>query len=142
MSDPSSVFGFAFFVLIIVVAFIFTPKLDRDRIRENIEGHGGTVIGILKAWGFGSRHDRAYEVTYMTASGQRVKATCRTSMWNGVYWINDRPPGFDSEMAVASSLADEKPQIPAAPIRCFDCGSIIPKDQTRCPQCGWGYNSS
>lgn len=128
-------------MIALIVNLVLTPQFDRQRIRENVGANGGTVMSIIRVWGWGNRNDRAYEVSYI-ANGKRVKATCRTSMWRGVYWVDERPPGFDSEMAVASSLADEKPQIPAAPIRCFDCGSIIPKDQTRCPQCGWGYNSS
>src|SRR5437899_283898 len=84
MSDPFPVFFVGFLVLVIIFAFVITPKLDRDRIRENIEAHGGRVIEILRVWGSGTRYDRAYEVSYMTARGNRVRATCRTSMWNGV----------------------------------------------------------
>lgn len=95
MSDPSSIFPLVAFILVIVFIFVVTPKLDRDRISENIEQHGGKVIEIDRVWGWGNRNDRAYEVSYVTASGQQVQETCRTSMTSGVYWINTRPPGLD-----------------------------------------------
>jgi len=140
MSD-SSFLVILFAVVILIVSLVLTPKFDRKRIRENVEAHGGKVIEISQRWGWGNGYDRAYEVSFM-ARGKRVTATCRTSVWRGVYWVNKRPPGFDSEMTVAGSFAGEEPRGPAEPIRCLNCGSMIPKDQIRCPQCGWSYKSS
>jgi hypothetical protein len=139
MSDPSWVFYIVLVVAILIFSFVVTPKLDRDRIRENIEGHGGKVIEILRTWGFGGRNDRAYEVSYTTARGHQVKAACRTSIWRGVCWVNSRPPGFDSGESDRSSM--DYVAEPAEPIQCLDCGAMIPANKENCPQCGWGYRA-
>lgn len=144
MSDPSSVLYVVLLVGVVLFAFVVAPKLDHDRIRENIESHGGKVIEILRAWGSGGRNDRAYEVSYMTATGQRKKATCRTNMWRGVYWVNTRPPGLDSDepddVPLRGYVAEEPPG-PTEPIPCLRCGSMIPEDKVCCPQCGWSYRA-
>lgn len=77
-----------------VVGLIVPPKLDRDRIRESVEKQDGKVIEILPLWGPGRWSARVYEVTYMTAGGERVKANCKTSLGNGVTWTGDRLPSF------------------------------------------------
>jgi hypothetical protein len=145
MSDPSSVLYVIVLVAIAIFAFVVTPKLDRDRIREHIEGHGGKVIEILRVWGWGSRYDRAYKVSYATARGKRVTATCRTSMWRGVYWVNDRPPGLlagenESDESSMSYVAGEPG--PPEPVQCLSCGATIPANKVSCPQCGWSYRES
>jgi hypothetical protein len=94
MSDVPTIVLFVVCGSVVIGSWVLMPKYDHERIRENVEAHGGRVIEILRVWSISSR-DRAYEVSYMTAQGERIKATCRTSMWNGVYWINDRPPGVD-----------------------------------------------
>jgi hypothetical protein len=130
-------------VLVSIFVFVLTPKLDRDRIRENIEAHGGRVIEILRAWGSGTRYDRAYEVSYMTACGDRVRATCRTSMWNGVDWVNNRPPGLDSgeaDVPSTSYVAEDPPGAPE-PIQCLGCGATMLASQVSCPKCGWSYRA-
>jgi hypothetical protein len=144
MSDPSTVLFFALVAAIIILAFIWSPKLDRQRIRGNIEEHGGKVIEIVKVWEWSGGNDRAYDVTYMTASGKRVNATCRTRMWRGVYWINERPPGLDSgelEKPSTSYVADEPPGS-AEPIQCVGCGAPIAANKASCPQCGWSYKQA
>lgn len=143
MSDPSSVFYVVFLILVIVFAFVLTPKLDRDRIRENIEEHGGKVIEISKVWEWGRRYERSYDVSYLTARGRRVDATCRTSMWNGVDWINTHPPGFDSGGPDMSSMdyVTEEPSEPVEPVQCLSCGAMIPTNKESCLQCGWSYRA-
>ena len=102
-------------VMVLGVAFVtlyVTSGFDRDRIRVNIEEHGGKVIEIGKVWDWRG-NDRTYEVTYMTASGKRVYATCRTSMGRGVYWVDQRPPGLDSgepDIPSTSYVAEEPPR--------------------------------
>src|SRR5579884_1120348 len=93
MSDIPTIVLLAAGCSVVIGSWVLIPKYDHKHIRENVEAHGGRVIEILRAWGSGSRYERAYEVSYMTAQGERIKATCRTSIWDGVYWINDRPPG-------------------------------------------------
>ena len=99
MSDPSSVLYVVFLVGVVLFGFIVPPKLDRDRIRENIEGYDGKVIEISRVWEWTRHYDRCYDVSYLTARGRRVNATCRTNMWRGVYWVNDHPPGMFSDEA-------------------------------------------
>jgi hypothetical protein len=146
MNDPSFVLYVGFLALVIIFAFVLTPKFDRDRIRENIEGHGGKVIEILKIWQWGNRYDRAYDVSYTTARGKHINATCRTSMWRGVYWVNDRPPGLFSDQSEADvpsmNYVAEEPSGSAEPIQCLGCGAMIPASKVRCPQCGWSYKAS
>jgi hypothetical protein len=109
MSDPFSIIYLAFLILVTVLSFVLRFKLDRDRIRENIESHGGKVIEIVRTWGFRERYNRAYEVFYITASGQRVKASCKTSMWSGVYWVNDHPPGLGEASVLSTNHVTEDP---------------------------------
>lgn len=104
--------------------------LDRNRIREHIEQSGGRVVNITwnpfgKGW-FGSNTERLYEVTYRTRRGRTITATCKTSLWSGVYWTSDAPP---AEFSKPASEATE----------CLACHATIPAGQTRCPKCGWSY---
>lgn len=142
MSDPSSVLYLVALAAIVIFAFVITPKLDRDRIRENIEDHGGKVIEILRKWGGGTRYGRAYAVSYLTRRGKRMKASCRTSMWGGVSWINDRAPGLraDENESDESYFGDEPG--PSESIECLGCGSTIAANKVSCPHCGWSYQES
>lgn len=146
MNDLYSVIPIALIAAFVILCIVLPPRFDRERIRKNIEAHDGKMIEVLRAWDFSGRNDRTYEVSYMTAQGQRVKATCKTSMWNGVYWISDRPPGIASDDSrtdgPSMSYSAKEQSGPAEPIQCLGCGTMIPADQIRCPQCGWSYKSS
>jgi hypothetical protein len=112
-------------------------KADERRIREAIESRRGKVVEIVKRWfwmKYGNRSQRAYEVTYITPHGKRVMATCLTSMWSGVYWVSEHPPGgFEIP---GESIG------PAEPIVCLQCGARIPAQKECCPQCGWSYQGN
>ena len=100
--DGTSYLGpifFGFWVVVIVLfVFVAIPKMDRQRISENIDSHGGKVIEILSVWFAGNgRSARTYDVTYMSRNGQRVTAKCITSMTSGVQWLIDKPPGSGTE---------------------------------------------
>jgi hypothetical protein len=136
MSDPSSVLYVAFLVALALFAFVLTPKFDRDRICEHIEEHGGKVIEISRVWTWANHNARTYDVSYLTARGRRLSATCRTNMWRGVYWINDRPPGLPDESVPGGEFSRA-----AETIQCLDCGAAIPESETRCPRCGWSYRA-
>lgn len=83
--------------LSIAVPLIAGPA-DRRRIREEIEGNGGTLLeisynpfgkfGLNRGWG------RIYDVTYCTRDGQNVTAICRATMFSGLSWISNSPPRF------------------------------------------------
>ena len=69
-------------------------RLDRNRIRADVERTGGQVLDISwnpfgPGW-FGSR-ERIYDVSYRTLQGATVNATCKTSMFSGVYWTQQTP---------------------------------------------------
>jgi|SRR5579871_2108120 len=96
-TDPLIIFfAVAAILLILFFRFYAVPMWDRERIQGNVAASGGKVIEILSAWGAGSRNDRAYDVSYITASGNRLKARCWTSMSIGVLWLRDTPPDVDS----------------------------------------------
>ena len=88
-------FTLVFFITAAIVGAVVVPfllgKADRKRITRQIEANDGRVIEILWSWDSGSRYERSYNVSYITARGVRVTATCRTNM-NGVYWVSDLPP--------------------------------------------------
>jgi hypothetical protein len=90
---------FALWIAVIALfAFVVIPKMDRQRIREHIDSHGGKVIEILSDWFSASgRSARTYDVTYMNRNGQRVTAKCITSMTSGVQWLTDKPPDSSTE---------------------------------------------
>ena len=127
----------------LVLAFVISltvamPKYDRQRIRENVEAHGGKVIDIDSVWlRAAGRYGRTYDVTYTSRHGRRITATCMTSMMRGVQWISDRPPGSDR---VTPDAAEEFGRSEA--IDCIACGAKIPAEKTRCPHCGWSYKEN
>ena len=90
-------------VLLVVVALVvlavgirlLAGAVDKGRIRSYVAERGGTVIDIQwspfgKGW-FGEKSDRIYEVQYKDAEGALHLATCKTSLWTGVYWTEDMP---------------------------------------------------
>jgi len=87
----------ALFLLALVVGILFwvlASSADRNRIAEYIQQHGGRVVSIAyapfgKGW-FGEKNDRIYEVVYYDNEGNQHFASCKTSMWSGVYWTEDR----------------------------------------------------
>ena len=96
MSDSGPIFIVLWMAGIAILVFVVIPKMDRQRIREHIDSHGGKIIDIESVWFRGSgRYGRTYDVTYMSRQGGRITATCMTSMVRGVQWVSDRPPGSD-----------------------------------------------
>ena len=122
----------------VLFVFVVIPRMDRQRIREHIDNHGGKVIEILSDWFAASgRSARTYEVTYLTHNGERITAKCITSMTSDVQWISDRPPGSDR---ATPKVAEESGSSEA--IDCIECGAKIPAEKTRCPHCGWSYRGN
>jgi hypothetical protein len=104
----------AFFLVLLGVAGLgvgarlVAGRLDRDRIRADVEASGGRVEAIEWAplghgW-FGERGDRIYEVAWRDAKGKRRKATCKTSALSGVYWHTGKPPVPAAEGTAADEL--------------------------------------
>jgi hypothetical protein len=82
-----------FFGFLILVWF-GSWSLDKDRITEYVKQRGGRVISINwapfgRGW-FGEKNDRIYEVVYYDRQGNQHWATCKTSLFGGVFWTEDR----------------------------------------------------
>ena len=103
-----------FFVIIpvmIIVAIairLAAGGMDHDRIRQYVEERGGTVLDsnwapLGPGW-FGEKSDRIYYVRYRDKDGNEHEAHCKTSMWTGVYFTEDRIVKYA-----------ERPAAPAAP---------------------------
>lgn len=82
-----------FFVVAIGI-WLAAMSMDKSRITDYVESNGGRIISISWApfgtgW-FGSKNERIYEVVYYDANGDQHWATCKTSLFSGVYWTDDR----------------------------------------------------
>jgi hypothetical protein len=90
MSDMVPLVVFVGLIAVIIAVWYFTRRGDHKCITENIEEHGGKIIQIVRSWS-GTRWERTYNVTFTTAKGARLQATCKTD-GAVVYWLNDKPP--------------------------------------------------
>jgi hypothetical protein len=77
-----------------VGGWLVAMSMDKSRITAYVEERGGRVVSISwapfgKGW-FGDKNDRIYEVVYYDAEGRQHFATCKTSLFSGVYWTDDR----------------------------------------------------
>lgn len=122
---PFVVFGF---IVLAVLIRLGAGSADDGRIRENIEQQGGKIRSINwspfgRGW-FGSKNERIYEVVYEDAQGKVHEAYCKTSMFSGVYWTEDKildapgmapsPSGRDpGEIADAAALIAENQRLKA-----------------------------
>jgi hypothetical protein len=82
------------FIALAIVFRLLLGSLDRDRVRAYIGDRGGRLISSTwapcgKGW-FGEKSDRIYEVRYLDGDGNEHEASCKTSMFSGVYFTEDR----------------------------------------------------
>jgi hypothetical protein len=98
-SDAGAIIPFVVigFILLAIVIRFAAGSTDDGRIRENIEQQGGKITSINwspfgRGW-FGSKNERIYEVVYEDAQGRIHQAYCKTSMFSGVYWTDDKVVG-------------------------------------------------
>jgi ribosomal protein L40E len=157
MSDNFIGFFLVVAVMVVMIAIrVYAGSLDRERIRENVESHGGKVIDIAWAplgarWRTG-RNARLYDVRYRTHHGTVLTARCTTSMLSGVWWFREAPPGFATEASLEAGSAGEpsaSPEAtnrslaaPAEPVTCLSCGARMKARDTRCAKCGWSYQGT
>lgn len=88
---------FLLFVGVIVLALVsrlLAGGMDEDRVRAYVKERGGRLLSsewapFGKGW-FGEKNDRIYEVRYQDRDGHEHLATCKTSMFSGVYFTEDR----------------------------------------------------
>jgi hypothetical protein len=81
-------------IALIVIIRLLAGWMDRDRVRSYLVERGGRLLELNwspfgKGW-FGEKSDRIYEVKYMDRAGNLRAASCKTSMWTGVYFTEDR----------------------------------------------------
>lgn len=80
-------------ILLMIVIRVIVGLWDKERIRDYIASRGGRVSSCVWApfgngW-FGEKSDRIYEVRYSDAEGNEHDASCKTSMFTGVYFTED-----------------------------------------------------
>ncbi len=105
--------GLGIFVALVAVATLIRLAMggiDRSRVRSYVESRGGRLLDARWApfgpgW-FGERSDRIYEVRYLDKDGNEHVAHCKTSMWTGVYFTEDRVVGRSSETDSGASAMD------------------------------------
>jgi hypothetical protein len=96
-------------IIIAIVIRLAAGGLDHDRVRQYVESRGGRVIEANwspfgPGW-FGEKSDRIYAVRYLDRDGNEHQAYCKTSMWTGVYFTEDRIVTY------ADRPAGEKPSL-------------------------------
>ena len=107
----------ATFPFLMIVAFIglglfirlLAGGADHGRIERYVAERGGRLISCEwapfgKGW-IGEKSDRIYRVRYQDADGNDHEASCKTSLFSGVYFTEDR---------LTSRL---RPKSPVAPSR-------------------------
>ncbi|MBL8860535.1 MAG: hypothetical protein JNK02_00860 [Planctomycetes bacterium] len=86
-------------LVIVVLALALAVRLvagalDHTRIRNYVEQRGGRLLTARwapfgRGW-FGEKGERIYEVCWLDAQGSRHEAQCKTSLFSGVYFTDER----------------------------------------------------
>jgi hypothetical protein len=161
--------GFAVLLVVGIALWMFSMSLDKGRITDYIQQRGGRIVSVNwapfgRGW-FGEKNDRIFEVVYIDSAGKEHFATCKTSLFSGVYWTEDRVAHGKPQWYDSASPGNEpgKPlisQIPKADVesevdevqrlreenarlraqlgiagKCPACGATISPDDARCPDC-------
>ena len=90
-------------IALVLLIRLFAGGLDKQRIDDYVRQLGGRVQSIRwsplgRGW-FGERTARIYEVVYYDAQGRLHRATCKTSLFSGVYWTEDQVAGANPHAA-------------------------------------------
>jgi hypothetical protein len=128
-----------------IVLWMLTFGLDKGRITEYVHQRGGRVISISwapfgRGW-FGEKNARIYEVVYYDQGGNQHFATCKTSMWTGVYWTDDKITHRKSRWYDAltptneagHSLIDQIDPDQIDPVEEFESDSYLPDERPERP---------
>lgn len=103
---------------------LFAGSMDGDRVEVYVRERGGRLLEknwapFGKGW-FGEKDSRIYEITYLDRDGNTHRATCKTSMFSGVYFTEDnivayaaRPESPARSEASAEDLAEENRRLRA-----------------------------
>lgn len=70
-----------------------SDRIDRNRIAAYLGEKGGAVLSTRwtpfgTGW-YGSQNERIYRVAYLDRDGNEHHATCKTSLFSGVYFTED-----------------------------------------------------
>jgi hypothetical protein len=81
-------------IALVILIWVGTMSLDKNRIRDYVEGRGGRIVSISwapfgRGW-FGEKEERIFEVVYYDSDGNQHFATAKTSLFTGVFWTEDR----------------------------------------------------
>jgi len=81
-------------IAIAILLRVALGGLDHKRIHDYVAARGGRVVALEWApfatgW-FGSNSERLYEICFEDRDGRRHEATCKTSLFSGVYFTEDR----------------------------------------------------
>jgi hypothetical protein len=156
---------FVIFAVIGLAIWFVQKGMDEQRITDYIQERGGRVVSINwapfgKGW-FGDKNDRIYEVVYYDSAGNQHWATCKTNMWSGVYWTDDRvthgtstwyevvaptnEPGRPLLGQIPKTAAEPEPdelqRLREENARLKEelarrSSGEAPRDETKCPACG------
>jgi hypothetical protein len=91
MDIPLIFIGFAALAILIR---IMLGGMDGTRVRNYIEARGGRLLSsnwapFGRGW-FGEKSDRIYAVRYVDRDGNEHEASCKTSLFTGVYFTEDQ----------------------------------------------------
>lgn len=84
---------FLLFIVLAVITRLIAGSMDGDRVERYVRERGGRLL--TKEWApfgrgwFGEKESRIYEITYLDRDGHTHRATCKTSLWSGVYFTED-----------------------------------------------------
>jgi hypothetical protein len=106
MGDAGVFFIIVLFAVVAIAIRLMAGGLDHDRVRAYVQSRGGRLLEANwapfgKGW-FGEKSDRIYEIRYADADGNEHRASCKTSLFSGVYFTDDRIIRY------ATSQADEQ----------------------------------
>ncbi len=83
----------AFVISLVIFIRLVAGGVDHDRLDQYISERGGRVIErhwnpFGRGW-FGSQNERIYDIKYVDKNGNIHQATCKTSLFSGVYFTQD-----------------------------------------------------
>jgi hypothetical protein len=113
MHDGSFAFLIFFgFIGLFIIIRLLAGSMDGDRVREYIEQRGGRLLSagwapFGKGW-FGEKSDRIYEVRYLDRDGNEHAATCKTSLFTGVYFTEDQIVSYRQQPTIQEPRDDSR----------------------------------
>jgi hypothetical protein len=77
-----------------VLLWFMNRSMDQDRLRGHLETRGSKLLDLQmlavgRDW-WARSLERSYEVRYLDADGHEHLATCKTGLFKGVNWTDDK----------------------------------------------------